>query len=171
MMTYGMVNNDGYYQNALYSSSTYDHPTFGVGRTLNTCSIEESVAIFNNDYKIPYSKIIVGVAFYGIKHTRTYNSTTSTYSSWKSSGSVFYTSISSSYINNSNYTVHYDEKSQVPYIVKNDGTEFISYDNPTSILAKSEYILSNELGGMMFWENGCDTTGDLLAAMKQGLNK
>jgi len=28
-----------------------------------------------------------------------------------------------------------------------------------------------ELGGMMYWENGTDTTGTLLSAMRLGLNK
>lgn len=59
----------------------------------------------------------------------------------------------------------------MPYIVKADGTEFISYDNARSIGAKSLYIIENELGGMMYWENGLDSTGALLNAMKTGLFK
>ncbi|MBU1143343.1 MAG: hypothetical protein KKH92_06835 [Firmicutes bacterium] len=171
MMTYGMTSSNGYYQNALFKDSTYHHTEFSVGRTLNSCSIEESVAIYHDDFNIPYHKIIVGVAFYGMKQVRSYNQSTNTWSAWTGDGSVYYASISNNYIGNSNYTRFYDASAGVPYIVKNDGTEFISYDDPRSIADKSAYILENELGGMMFWENGTDTTGTLLLAMRLGLNK
>ncbi|HHU55136.1 MAG TPA: hypothetical protein GXZ48_00400, partial [Acholeplasmataceae bacterium] len=164
MMTYGMVSSNGQYQNALYRSTSSHNTKFGVGKTLTSCSIHESIEIYNNDFNIPNHKIIVGVAFYGLKQTYTNGA-------WKGAGSVFYTNIKKSYINNSLYTEYYDEKAEVPYILKNDGTEFISYDNPRSVLAKCEYVLDNGLGGIMYWENGCDSTGDLLAAMKLGLNK
>lgn len=163
MMTYGMVSNGGYYQNALYRSTTANHPS-GVGKTLNSCSIEESIAFYKQEFNIPYHKIIVGVAFYGIKQTFSNGS-------WSSGGSVYYTSIYNNYLNNSNYAAYFDENSGVPYILRNDGKEFISYDDPRSIKLKSQYVLDNKLGGIMYWENGCDTTGELLKAMKEGLKK
>jgi len=171
MMTYGMTSSNGYYQNALFRDTTNHHPTFGVGRTLTSCSIEESIAIYHDTYSIPYSKIIVGVAFYGMKQVRSFNSVTQTWSGWTADISVYYAHIVNNYLPNSNYTRYYDASAGVPYIVKNDGTEFVSYDDPRSIADKSAYILENELGGMMFWENGTDTTGTLLMAMRLGLNK
>jgi len=170
MMTYGMVSNNGYYQNALYRSTVYDYPTFNAGKTLGSCSIAESVAIYNS-YGIPNSKIIVGVAFYGIKQVRSYDSGTSSWSSWSNAGSVSFTYITNNYLTSSSYKAYYDSNAGVPYIVKTDGTEFISYDNARSIGAKSLYIIENELGGMMYWENGLDSTGALLNAMKTGLFK
>jgi len=169
MMTYGMVSNNGYYQNALFKSTTYNYPTFNVGKTLNSCSIAESVAIYNS-YGIPNSKIIVGAAFYGIKQTRTYDTASSTWI-WTNAGSVSFTYITNNYMTSDLYKAYYDSNAGVPYIVKLDGTEFISYDNPRSIAAKSLYIIENELGGMMYWENGLDSTGSLLNAMKEGLFK
>ena len=171
MMTYGMTSSNGYYQNALFKDTSYHNTTFNVGRTLTSCSIEESVQIYNETFKIPYSKIIVGVAFYGMKQVRSFNSSTQTWSTWTADGSVYYAYIINNYLNNSNYTRFYDTSAGVPYIVKNDGTEFVSYDDPRSIADKSAYILENKLGGMMFWENGTDTTGTLLLALRIGLNK
>ena len=72
-------------------------------------------------------------------------------------------------MNNPEYTYYYDENAQVPYLVKNDGTMFISYDDHTSILAKSNYMKEMGCAGLMYWENGCDLTGELLKAMKEGL--
>ncbi len=169
MMTYGMVSNNGYYQNALFRSTTYHNPTNSVGKTLTSCSIAESVSIYNS-YGIPNSKIIVGVAFYGMKQSRTFNQSTQTWSSWVSAGSVSYTSLLNNYLNNSSYTYYYDNNAGVPYILKNDGTLFISFDNPRSIADKSEYIIENGLAGMMYWENGHDSTGTLLLALDVGLN-
>lgn len=164
MMTYQMVSNGGMYQNALYSHATFDNQQYQAGKTLTSCSIDESVALFRDIYHIPLSKIIVGVAFYGVKQKRSD-------SGWGNGTSVFYTFIEQDYLHNSDYTAYYDDIAQVPYILKNDGTEFISYDNPESIEAKSRYVLEKKLGGIMYWENGCDHTGELLAAMKIGLNK
>jgi len=171
MMTYGMTSSNGYYQNALYKDTTFDHATFKVGKTLTSCSIEESIAIYHDTFNIPYSKIIVGVAFYGMKQVKSYNQATQTWSSWSADGSVYYAYIVNNYLGSSNYTRYYDASAGVPYIVKNDGTEFVSYDDPRSIADKSEYILERDLGGMMYWENGADTTGTLLNAMRLGLNK
>ena len=163
MMTYSMVSNNGYYQNNLYPRSTFHNPTYGVGKSLASCSVQESIAIFRG-YQVPVSKIIVGVAFYGVKQVKQDGA-------WKSSGSVFYTSIASSYLNNPAYTAYFDEVAGVPYILKNDGTEFISYDDARSIQMKCDYIYTEGLAGMMYWENGCDTTGTLLQAMRIGLHK
>jgi len=168
MMTYGMVSNNGYYQNALSKSTTYAKPTYSAGKTLTSCSIEESIEIYHS-YGIPNSKIIVGVAFYGIKQTRTYDSGSQTWSSWVKEGSVSYSYISNFYLNNSSYNYYYDRNAGVPYIINNDGTIFISFDNPRSIAEKSEYIIENDLAGMMYWENGLDSTGTLLSAIEAGL--
>ena len=168
MMTYGMVSNNGYYQNALSRSTVFDNPANEVGKTLTSCSIEESVAIYNS-YGIPNSKIIVGVAFYGIKQTRTYDSVTQTWSNWTKDTSLSYTYITNIILTNNDYTYYYDRNAGVPYILSNDGTVFISYDNPRSIADKSDYIIENGLAGMMYWEHGHDSTGALLLAMKAGL--
>lgn len=161
VMTYGMTSNGGQYQNALFASSTYNNSTLGVGRTLASCSIAESVVIFNN-LNIPSSKLIFGLAFYGMKQTNT-NGT------WSSAGSIHYTTIKNTILTSSDYTYVYDSKAQVPYIISKDGKTFISYDDPTSVLAKSKYVLDNNIAGLMFWEYGTDLTGDLVHAMNQGL--
>lgn len=171
LMTYGMSNGNGQYQNALYRATTFHNTTLGAGRSLSTASIDESVINFKTSYGIDYSKIIVGVAFYGIKQTRTYNSSTQTYSTWINGGSVYYNNILLNYLNNPDYIKAYDTRAGVPYILKNDGTEFISYDNPRSIQEKSQYVINQGLGGIMFWEYGTDTSGELLVALKDGLNK
>ena len=164
VMTYSMVSNGGYYQNALYSSTAYNDTTNKVGRTMNSCSIAETVKIYE-DLKVARGKLIFGLAFYGCKQVKDDSG------SWTGSGSVFYTNIKKNYMNNSDYKYVYDKKAGVPYIISNDGKTFISFDDATSIKEKAKYVIDNHLGGLMNWENGCDTTGDLVEAMRIGLNK
>lgn len=171
LMTYGMVANGAQYQNALYKASTYHNTTFNVGKTLTSCSIDESVKMFKQSYQVAYDKIIVGVAFYGMRQNRTYNQATQTWSTWASAGSIHYTEIASSYLQNDLFIKAYDQRAGVPYMVKTDGSEFISYDNPKSIIEKSAYIIDQGLAGMMYWENGHDTTGALVRAIRTGLMK
>jgi chitinase len=171
LMTYGLTSGSGQYQNPLYRSTTYHNLEALAGRTLSTASIDESVKILKNTFNIDYDKIIVGVAFYGMKQTRTYNEDTNSYSTWTQAGSVYYHEIYRVYLDHPDYQEYYDQVADVPYLLNDDHTVFISYDNPRSILRKSTYIIDNELGGMMFWEYGTDTSGVLLQALRTGLLK
>lgn len=163
VMTYGMSSSNGDYQNALYRSTSYNNPTLKVGKTLNSCSIDESVVIFNN-LNVPSNKLIFGLAFYGMKQTYANGI-------WSSAGSVFYTSIKNTLLTSGQYQYVYDEIAQVPYLISHDGLTFVSYDDARSIIAKCEYVLDRQLAGVMYWENGCDLTGDLVHAINQGLKQ
>ncbi len=163
MMLYSMCSSSGQYQNALYKSQSKNDSTNGCGYTLTSCSFEESVAIYN-ELGVTNDKLILGLAFYAQKQTKTNGE-------YKGSGTVFYTNLKSNYINNSNYKYVFDEKAQVPYLISLDGNTFISYDDPRSVKAKSEYVIRTGCAGLMTWEWGCDLTGELTHAMKEGLGK
>lgn len=163
VMLYSMCSSSGQYQNALYPSKTKNDSTNGCGYTLVSCSFSESVDIYNN-LGIPNSKLILGLAFYGVKQTKTDGA-------YKSGGSVLYNTLKSNYLNNSNYNYVYDEVAQVPYLISKDGSTFVSYDDPRSIKAKSAYVIETGCAGLMTWEWGCDLSGDLGLAMKEGLGK
>lgn len=163
VMTYSMSSSSGYYQNALYKRTGFHNTEYRVGGTLSSCSIDETVTIYNN-LGVQNNKLIFGLAFYG---TRQYNNE----GRWVSNGSVYYTTIKNQYLNNPDYTYYYDEVAQVPYIISNDLTTFISFDDPRSIAAKCEYVKNNNCAGLMYWENGCDTTGDLVQAMYDNLKQ
>lgn len=164
LMTYGATSGSGQYQNPLYKQSVFHNTTYKVGRTLSSTSIEESVKMYKDTYGISYDKIIVGVAFYGMKQVKSGTS-------WVKAGSVYYHEIYNTYLKLSTYTEYYDQGAGVPYLLKNDGTEFISYDSPRSIIEKGNYIIDEGLAGMMFWEYGTDTSGVLLQALGTALQK
>lgn len=162
VMCYGMTSNTGYYQNALYPHTSYNDPTNKVGKTLNSCSIKESVTIYNN-LGVPNSKLIFGAAWYGIKQTKKDGS-------WTNGGSIFFDSILS-LIESGNYDYYFDEVAKVPYLLSKDRLTFVSYDDERSIIEKCHYVLENGCAGIMYWENGCDTSNTLVHALNIGLNK
>ena len=175
IMTYNMSTAEGYHHTALYrssSSSAYHNLENKVASTLVSCSVDESVTIFNN-FGVSSSKLIVGSGFYGIIQIRdTINS------SWyhPKKEDVTYTinpsykQIKQNYLNNANYTYYYDNICQVPYLISTDRLTFISYENETSVLAKCEYAKTKGLAGVFAWQAGLDD-GDLINAFKEGLSK
>ena len=160
IMSYSMSSSSGNYQSNLYSRSGYHNPTAKVGKSI--ASIHDTIKTFNN-YGIPNSKLIIGAAFYG--KVQSY-----TGSYWTSSGSMDY-SVIKTRLNSGYYQYYYDEVAKVPYLLSIDGKEFVSYDDERSIIDKCNYIKENNLGGLMFWESGCDTSGDLVHAMNIGLKQ
>ena len=169
LMTYSMVSNGGYHHTSLYKSSSYFDSENKVGHTLVSCSVDESLKIYKDSFDINPDQLIIGGAFYGAKQTRSKTSTG--YTDWKSSGSISYTNIKKSYMNNDDYECFYDTNCQAAYILSKDKLTFISYDNIQSMKAKCEYVLKTGAAGIMYWQNGQDTTGDLVNAIKEGLNK
>ena len=162
VMTYSMCSNSGYYQNALFAHSSYDNKTYSCGKTLVSCSIAESIDIFNS-LGVSNDKLIFGLAFYGVKQTYSDGA-------WGNGSSVLYYNVVNNYLKNSNYEYHYDTVAQVPYILSKDGKTFISYDDRTSILAKSSYMIETKCAGLMNWEIGCDYVNyELTIAMRDGL--
>ncbi|MBY6226453.1 glycosyl hydrolase family 18 protein [Ferrimonas balearica] len=62
----------------------------------------------------------------------------------------------------------YDESAEAPYAFHPATGSLVTYDNPRSVIAKGEYVLANDLGGLFAWEIDADN-GDILNAMNQGL--
>lgn len=161
LMTYTMVSEGGYYQNALYDSSTYHDPEAKAGRTIVGISIDRSVMGLTNA-GVPKDKIIVGVPFYGIIQKKLNNS-------WVYTGeSIAYHSLLN-YIGSGDYIKRFDEIAKVPYLLNNDKDIFISFEDPGSIMVKGKYIKETGLAGMMYWEHHHDETMALLNALSNSL--
>ncbi len=135
-------------------------------------SVDSSVKAFIN-HGFPKEKLVIGCAFYG--RMWTLSSTVATpmgatnIVSGTAGKSVTYTQISTNYLKREGIISKWDDVSQAPYIYDRNTNEFISYDNPHSIGLKCEYVLDNELGGVMFWDYGEDGTGKLVDKMYEVL--
>ena len=73
--------------------------------------------------------------------------------------------------NKGQYVSVYDANSNASGIYIPSEKKFISYDNANSIKAKCNYVWAKDLAGIMYWENGEDTTDILLTALNEGMKK
>jgi len=160
LMTYSMVSRNGQFHNALYKSSK--------GYTLSSCSIEESIEIYDS-YNVPRDKILIGLAFYGVKQTGSKGVGTACVSS----SSYTYRGIYHDYLENPREGVEicFDEETASPYIYDAINGVFISYENELSIAKKCDYVNSLGLAGVMYWQDGHDYNDVLLDAIKTNIKK
>ncbi|MDY7226950.1 glycosyl hydrolase family 18 protein [Hyalangium rubrum] len=63
-------------------------------------------------------------------------------------------------------------EAQVPYLYNPSTGLWVSYDDPTSLSVKGDYINAHNLGGAMVWElSGDDAQGSLVTALKHKLSQ
>lgn len=159
LMCYDFSSESGQYQNALYKSKNKNNKDAGVGYTLSSCSIDESVEYFYINYGITADKLIFGLPFYG----RSQNKKEGV---WKKGKAITYAELKKSYIDSPNYNYVFDDICKVPYLLSKDGTCFISYDDPRSIREKCQYAIKKGVAGIMYWQNGQDSAdAELLKAI------
>jgi len=103
---------------------------------------------------MPRSKILLGIPFYGRLGATITKS---------------YDQLRQDYINKNGNEYKFDEKAQVPYLIK-DGQFAMSYDDPLSIYLKGQYILKNCLGGIFSWTSTYDQANILAKAMYDSIN-
>ena len=119
---------------------------------------------------IDANKIVIGAAFYGkISTLATPTSATSAVlnkpiatrdDGQYDTRTIQFTKIKEEYLTNPSFVKLYDESAGAYYLT--DGKSFITYDDPDIFQKKCELIKNYNLGGIMFWDYGSDSTGTLL---------
>lgn len=170
LMTYHMASDSGFYQSALHPRTTLHNPTLNVGRTPGNATVSGTISVFTNSFNMPREKLIVGVPFYGIKQVRSYNEVTNTYTDWKSIASLNYQDILFE-LKKDDFSKVFDEIAKVPYVINDQGTVFISFEDPESIRLKAEFVIEQNVAGMMYWEYKHDYENTLLKAMVESLQR
>jgi chitinase len=64
--------------------------------------------------------------------------------------------------NASGWSTFWDRQTSTPYAYKDDNNQFITFDNPTSLRIKSQYVRENKLGGIMLWSLEMDDEANSL---------
>ena len=113
-------------------------------------SVSTGISYLVNTRGLPVSKINMGIPFWGKKYQ------TSTINGFFSGDVVDmrYNEIIGLIDNGWNY--NWDDVAKCPYLVKEDQSRIITYDNPLSIQHKCEYASESNLGGVMVWALGYD---------------
>ncbi|MCF2237782.1 PKD domain-containing protein [Halobacterium salinarum] len=82
-------------------------------------------------------------------------------------GAFDYGDLAANYEGADAWTKQRNEQGGVPYLWNDSEGVFISYDDPTSIAAKVELAVAEDLGGVMIWELSQDYDGTLLETINQ----
>ena len=157
LMTYSMAKSSGYYQNALYKSSS--------GSTLVSCSIEESIEIYNQ-LTVPNSKILIGIPYYTTVQTGCEGPGTKT----GDGKSIWYNQLYTTYQLSDTMKEYFDYECGVPYRYDSVNKIFISFDNEQSIKMKCDYVNSLGLAGVMYWQYGQDVNDYLSNSIDKYIN-
>lgn len=123
-----------------------------------------------NEAGVPMEKLVMGIAFYGRIYKTKKDSS-------KGVGDLVteqiqgkgYTFIKDSLTNQNEYYRYWDDAAQAPYLFNFYKGEFVTYDDEVSVKAKCEYVKTNGMGGVMFWEYSSDPKEYLLNAINQTL--
>lgn len=154
IMTYGMSgSSSARHQSALHTS------------TYATYSVERSVVMYTNG-GFDRNKLVFGIPFYVKMGDVTGSPINPLGYSLSNDSAISFTSFTNTYYNKNGYVEYFDAAAKVYYSY--NGTRFASYDNPASIKLKCEWAIANNVGGVMFWDYGHDSTyGTLLDAIYQ----
>ena len=119
---------------------------------------------------VPREKLNAGLAFYGRAYGNVENINNGLYAqydgvaddgTWED-GFYDYWDIEQNYIDMAGFNQFWHDEAKVPWLYNSSTQIMISYDNEASIQAKAEYIISENLGGGMFWEFSGDRDLHLL---------
>ena len=130
---------------------------------------------------VPSDKLVLGVPFYGrgVEGVANVNEglfqgfTGTPMGTWDdatsgATGMFDYADIAANYVNRPGMNMHRDNDSGVPWLHDPSSGFFLSYDDPVSLALKKEYVLENDLGGVMIWEMSSDLNNQLLDALVPG---
>jgi chitinase len=125
---------------------------------------------------VPPEKIMLGVPFYGrgwagvpdVDHGLYQPTTHLPRGTWEK-GIFDYKDLAKNYVAQNDYTRHWHEEAQAPWLYNPSEGIFITFDDPESVALKADYVISHGLGGIMFWELSGDD-GSLLDAIYDHLN-
>jgi chitinase len=134
---------------------------------LQTGSVKTSMDLYQNTYGVSSSQLNIGTPFYGYEFQ-------GADALWEACGSCTvsqqnYGSYIKPLINEQGWEAEFDNAAQSPYLVNTASPGFITYDNTSSVSAKTTYILKTRgFGGVFIWDLSQDYDGksqDLLNSM------
>jgi chitinase len=138
--------------------ANHNSPLYPSAAADSSRCVDAACKLFNRTYGIPASKINIGVPFYG----QTYTNCTSLNNSHNGADTTHFSRFGAFYYDIVRHidkcTRYWDERAKVPYLVSKEWKLLISYDDEESVRAKAQYVVDNNLHGLIIWE----ITGDYM---------
>ena len=97
-------------------------------------------------------QLIIGAAFYARVWENVPTGNSGLYNAGSFKEGVSYKKFENYFSNISGFKYYWDEKAQAPYQYNKTKQLFATFDDERSIKAKTKYVRSKQLGGIMFWE-------------------
>ena len=135
----------------------------------NSC--DQALKVFENA-GVPKEKLLMGAAFYSRKWENIEDRNNGFLQICKTGGGYGpdYILLKEEYINKNGYVRHWDDEAKAPYLF--NGSTFLSYDDPESLMHKCEYVKREKIGGIFYWEHKCDSAdNELLNAIHDNMKK
>lgn len=160
---------------------TYDYSQDSLGVAVHHTGLYQSKKYNNTEYAdravldftaagVPRNKLVMGIAFYGHSFQ-----TADSLQNGLGSKTVKpirvggYTFIKDSLISNKAFKYYRDDDAQAPYLFNPVTKQFVTFDDEWSVKNKCDYVKSNDMGGVMFWEYAEDKKEYLLKAINKDL--
>ncbi|MFH6999472.1 glycoside hydrolase family 18 protein [Flavobacterium sp. FlaQc-57] len=106
---------------------------------------------------IPAEKLVIGGAFYTRTWKNVENINNGLYQAGEHISGVDFKNFATYYTEANGWKYFWDDKAKAPYWYNAKEKIFATGDDLTSIKAKTEYVKSKKLGGIMFWELPLDS--------------
>ncbi len=160
-----------YYEPSSDTHTGHHAPLFTNSADPKKVSADASVRAFERA-GVPAAKILLGVPFYGHVWGEVPAAGHGLFQAGKPTprGYAPYSLISETMLNQG-FVRYWDEAASVPYLYSADKQIFVSYEDPESLAAKSRYVLTHKLGGVMFWDYSSDPSGTLLRTLNLSLHR
>ena len=147
IMSYDLVN--GY-------SKVTGHHTPLYSTKPNEESTDRAVTYLLNQ-GVPAEKLVIGGAFYTRTWKNVENINNGLYQAGEHIEGVNFKNFATTYTEANGWKYFYDEKAQAPYWYNASTKTFATADDIRSVKAKTEYVKTKKLGGIMFWELTLDS--------------
>jgi chitinase len=119
---------------------------------------------------VPADKLVMGLPFYGrswiMKSADKHGINMPVEGRARGGG---YTYIKDSLVNKNGFVRYWDENAKAPYLFNSETNQLITYDDEESVRLKCEYVIDNNMAGMMFWQYASDPNEYLLDAINEYL--
>ena len=129
------------------SKSNHNSPLFAKSGG----SVDQAFRLYHEDYGVPAEKLNLGAPFYG----RTFDQCRKIYGKHSGASTFFHPEGFADYQmldnNGAGFKRKWDDKAKAPYLVNRKKKILVSYDDEESVGYKADYILDNNVRGVIIW--------------------
>ena len=142
-------------------------PLFTNPKDPKKISADSSIKAFERA-GVPAEKLLLGLPFYGHVWGQVQDRDHGLFQAGKPvpQGYAPYSLIAQTMLGHG-FDRYRDPLTATPYLYSPEKQIFVSYEDAESIATKCRYVLTNKLGGVMFWDYSGDPSGTLLDAIQK----